>query len=68
MEIELWRCEYKARCSAPGCKAPATTLVRQLDAQWRIIRKFELCDQHVKQALAAGGAKIHDWRHDVPYS
>ena len=68
MEIELRRCEYKARCAAPGCKASATTLVRHLDEQWHIIRQFELCYEHVKQGLAIGSAKVPDRRHVEPSS
>jgi hypothetical protein len=56
MEIEIWRCEYKAPCSA----AAADALIRHVDEQGRFIRKDELCGEHLKQALASGGARVHD--------
>jgi hypothetical protein len=68
MEIELWRCEYEVKCNTQGCVVKAVTLVRHLDEQGRFIRQFELCKEHVKRTLAAGGAKVHDRRYAVPYS
>jgi hypothetical protein len=61
MEIELWRCEYKAPCNAYGCKANAETLVRYLDSHGRI-SQTELCSEHIKQKLAAPGVRVHDQR------
>ena len=57
MEIAIWRCEYKATCSAHGCTAAADRLVRHLDEQGRFIRQDELCAEHAGRAVAAGGAE-----------
>ena len=66
MEIELWVCEYRARCAAHGCDAPATTLLRFLDEVGRFIRQVERCDKHLDKMLAAGGLKLHHRRTVSP--
>jgi len=67
MEIELSRCKYPTRCHSRGCKARADTLVWHIDERGRFIRQVELCDEHVKWTLVAGGAKVHDRLDAVPH-
>ena len=59
MEIELWRCEYPAQCTYPGCTAQADTLERYIDEQGRFISQAEFCDNHLSLTR---GLKVHDRR------
>jgi hypothetical protein len=67
MEIELWRCNYSAPCSARGCKGRADTLVLHLDEQGGVISRVALCDEHVKKTIINwGDLKVHDRRPRFP--
>ena len=65
-EIELLRCEYAARCARVGCRRyRATTIVRYLDNQGRLLRQREFCDQHAELTIrreGLRGLKVQDLR------
>jgi hypothetical protein len=61
MEMELWRCEYRAQCSPRGCKSRADTLVRYIEEQGRFISQTEFCEEHVRLAIG-GSIKVCDHR------
>jgi hypothetical protein len=43
-EVEVWPCDYTAKCSVPWCRRPATTILRYLDAQGRPYRQTDVCE------------------------
>jgi hypothetical protein len=45
-EVEVWPCDYTAKCSVPWCRRPATTILRYLDAQGRPYRQTDVCEIH----------------------
>jgi hypothetical protein len=62
MQIEIWHCEYLARCKYPGCAAEADVLERYVDEQGRFISQTEFCHNHLSLTLATRGPKVHDRR------
>jgi hypothetical protein len=48
-EVELWPCGYTSRCSAQGCRRPATTILRYLDSRGRFERQTDACDTHASE-------------------
>jgi hypothetical protein len=51
-EIELWPCRYSAGCSEPGCRRPATTILRYLDNRGRPDHQTDACDTHTSELCA----------------
>ena len=47
--IELWPCQYDARCKVRHCKGKATILARSVDRGGRPIKQYELCSAHADQ-------------------
>ncbi len=48
-EVEVWPCGCSSRCSAPGCRRRATTILRYLDAKGRPYRQTDVCDIHARE-------------------
>jgi hypothetical protein len=48
-DVEILACGYSARCSAPGCRRRATTILRYLDAQGRFDHQTDACDTHASE-------------------
>jgi hypothetical protein len=49
--IEVMRCQYRAPCRVKNCTAPATTILRGLDALQRPTIQHELYISHSEQVI-----------------
>jgi hypothetical protein len=58
--IELWPCGYVAKCSAPGCRRRATTILRYLDNQDRSDHQADACDTHASELSACFPASFNE--------
>jgi hypothetical protein len=62
--IELWRCEYPARCKQVACTVSATVIARYVDGQGRTLHQFEYCEKHAR-VLARTRPDVKDMREPV---
>jgi hypothetical protein len=53
-QVELWPRGYTAKCSAPGCRRRATTILRYLDNQGRPDHQTDACVTHASELSATG--------------
>jgi len=71
VEIELWPCQYRAKCTATGCRNLARTIVRRVAEGGAPLGQSELCNKDARAAAAAAfadGIAVHDMRGDSPES
>jgi hypothetical protein len=62
-EVELWPCQYAARCRAATlphtrdrsrCSIRGTLIVRYVDAHGRPLRQAEVCERHAHEMTSSG--------------
>jgi len=65
VEIELWPCKYRIKCTEAGCRNLARTIIHRVEAGGAPEGQSELCNKDVRAAAAAAladGIPVHDMR------
>jgi hypothetical protein len=65
LEIELWPCQYRVRCTTAGCGNLARVIVRRVAEGGAPEGQSELCTRDARaevEAALAGGISVHDMR------
>jgi hypothetical protein len=65
MEVELWPCQYRIKCTAAGCPNLARVIVRRVAEGGTPLGQSELCNKDARLTAAAAradGASVHDMR------
>jgi len=65
LEIELWPCQYRIKCTAAGCRNLARVIVRRVADGGAPEGQSEMCNKDARMTAAAAGADdvpVHDMR------
>jgi hypothetical protein len=65
VEIELWPCQYRVKCTATGCRNLARVIVRREAEGGAPEGQRELCNKDTRTTAAAAradGVPVHDMR------
>jgi len=65
LEIELWPCQYRIKCTAAGCRNLARIIIRRVETGGAPEGQSELCNKDARAAVAtasADGIPVHDMR------
>jgi len=65
LEIELWPCQYRIKCTAAGCRNLARVIVRRIAEGGAPEGQSALCNKDARAAAAAAlaaGIPVHDMR------
>jgi hypothetical protein len=65
VEIELWPCQYRVKCTAAGCRNLARVIVMRVAEGGAPLGQSELCNMDARAAVAAAsadGISVHEMR------
>jgi hypothetical protein len=65
VEIELWPCQYRIKCTAADCRNLARVIIRQVEKGGAPLGQTELCNKDARMTAAAAradGIPVHDMR------
>ncbi|MGD0292049.1 MAG: hypothetical protein ABSC63_20815 [Candidatus Binataceae bacterium] len=65
IEIELWPCQYRVKCTAAGCPNLARVIVRRIAEGGAPLGQSELCNKDARAttaAVRADGVPVYEMR------